>query len=184
MAATSCACINLTKFGRSAEDLTASPERRRSHSSAHGLCQVAITARVRTLDLSSRSLGKASCLPLSVDASRRLSVLRSSLKDNAKIVLQESSHEDSIKVAVQEAQEATELAQATFQNLPPPSEETPRTVPQLSPVARERMLRRRNERKTYLVAAMASSVGFTFLAAAAVVYRFAWQANVRTQILL
>nr|C3VEQ1.1 RecName: Full=Beta-carotene 3-hydroxylase, chloroplastic; Short=OgHYB; AltName: Full=Beta-carotene hydroxylase; Flags: Precursor [Oncidium hybrid cultivar]ACP27626.1 beta-carotene hydroxylase [Oncidium hybrid cultivar] len=35
--------------------------------------------------------------------------------------------------------------------------------------------RKKAERRTYLVAAMASSLGFTFMAAAAVYYRFAWQ---------
>ena len=183
MASTPCACVNLTKFSRNAGDLPALREGGKRQSSAHGLCQVAIPFHIRTLDLSSRSLSKLSFLPLSVDVKRpqRLYLLRSSLKDNAPSVVLESSHEDSIKVAVQEAQEATELAQAAFQNLPPPSQEIPLTVPQLSSVARDRMLRRRNERKTYLVAAIASSVGFTFLAVAAVVYRFAWQANVSTR---
>ncbi|KAH7281662.1 hypothetical protein KP509_36G057300 [Ceratopteris richardii] len=39
----------------------------------------------------------------------------------------------------------------------------------------KRELRRRSERTTYLFAAVASTVGITFLAAGAVYYRFAWQ---------
>ena len=43
---------------------------------------------------------------------------------------------------------------------------------------RERILRRKSERSTYLVAAIASSIGFTSLAAGAVVYRFVSQMQV------
>ncbi|KAI5082164.1 hypothetical protein GOP47_0001907 [Adiantum capillus-veneris] len=39
----------------------------------------------------------------------------------------------------------------------------------------EKELRRKSERTTYLFAAVASTVGITFLAAGAVYYRFAWQ---------
>ncbi|KAH7297983.1 hypothetical protein KP509_25G022000 [Ceratopteris richardii] len=39
----------------------------------------------------------------------------------------------------------------------------------------EKEIRRRSERTTYLFAAVASTVGITFLAAGAVYYRFAWQ---------
>lgn len=48
--------------------------------------------------------------------------------------------------------------------------------------ARERMmekqLRRKSERTSYLIAAIASTVGITFLTAGAVYYRFAWQTQV------
>ncbi|CAM6097517.1 unnamed protein product [Calypogeia fissa] len=39
----------------------------------------------------------------------------------------------------------------------------------------QRMARRKNEQRTYLFAALASTTGFTALSAAAVVYRFWWQ---------
>uniref|UniRef100_A0A0E0K858 beta-carotene 3-hydroxylase n=1 Tax=Oryza punctata TaxID=4537 RepID=A0A0E0K858_ORYPU len=42
----------------------------------------------------------------------------------------------------------------------------------------ERAARKQSERRTYLVAAMMSSLGFTSMAAAAVYYRFAWQMEV------
>nr|AAT84408.1 beta carotene hydroxylase [Crocus sativus] len=41
--------------------------------------------------------------------------------------------------------------------------------------AAERSARKRSERRTYLIAAVMSSLGITFMAAAAVYYRFAWQ---------
>ena len=47
---------------------------------------------------------------------------------------------------------------------------------------RERMRRRKSERSAYLVAAIASSIGFTSLAAGAVVYRFVSQMQVGTGI--
>ena len=44
----------------------------------------------------------------------------------------------------------------------------------------ERAARKQSERRTYLVAAVMSSLGITSMAAAAVYYRFAWQMEVRT----
>jgi beta-carotene 3-hydroxylase len=43
----------------------------------------------------------------------------------------------------------------------------------------ERAARKQSERRTYLVAAVMSSLGITSMAAAAVYYRFAWQMEVR-----
>jgi hypothetical protein len=43
----------------------------------------------------------------------------------------------------------------------------------------ERAARKRSERRTYLVAAVMSSLGITSMAGAAVYYRFAWQMEVR-----
>lgn len=50
--------------------------------------------------------------------------------------------------------------------------------------AESRMDRKRAERRTYLVAAVMSSFGITSMAIAAVYYRFAWQMEVETLILL
>lgn len=44
----------------------------------------------------------------------------------------------------------------------------------------ERIARKKSERKTYLIAAVMSSLGITSMAVAAVYYRFAWQMKVRT----
>jgi beta-carotene 3-hydroxylase len=44
----------------------------------------------------------------------------------------------------------------------------------------EKISRKKSERKTYLIAAVMSSLGITSMAVAAVYYRFAWQMEVRT----
>jgi beta-carotene 3-hydroxylase len=44
----------------------------------------------------------------------------------------------------------------------------------------ERKARKQSERRTYLVAAVMSSLGVTSMAIASVYYRFAWQMEVRT----
>jgi beta-carotene 3-hydroxylase len=43
----------------------------------------------------------------------------------------------------------------------------------------EKIARKKSERKTYLIAAVMSSLGITSMAVAAVYYRFAWQMEVR-----
>ncbi|KMZ56229.1 beta-carotene hydroxylase 1 [Zostera marina] len=49
------------------------------------------------------------------------------------------------------------------------------TVVSISQRGRERMEKKKKERRTYLVAAVVSSLGFTAMAIAAVYYRFSWQ---------
>ena len=49
---------------------------------------------------------------------------------------------------------------------------------------KKRPRNRKGERTVYLLAAVASSIGFTALAAAAVYYRFVWQMQVQTSLSL
>lgn len=44
----------------------------------------------------------------------------------------------------------------------------------------QRIARKKSERKTYLIAAVMSTLGITSMAVLAVYYRFAWQMEVRT----
>lgn len=53
-----------------------------------------------------------------------------------------------------------------------------KTVVSISRRGRERMEKKKKERRTYLVAAVVSSLGFTALAIAAVYYRFSWHMEV------
>lgn len=71
-----------------------------------------------------------------------------------------------------------EEAVSVSEHLPEDLAEDGRSKHDLSQKAEERIARVQRERATYLVAAIASSVGFIFLAAAAVIYRFASQMQV------